>query len=65
MAKSGQYTVGQWMDVWFENHAKIKVRPSSHATYKGYIENHIKPYIGSILLDKLTTFRCKDSTKSC
>ena len=25
--KSGQYTVGTWMDTWFENVAKIKVRP--------------------------------------
>ena len=26
--KVGQYTVGTWMDTWFENAAKIKVRPS-------------------------------------
>ena len=55
VVKAGQYTVGQWMDVWFENYAKIKVRPSSHKTYKGYIENHIKPNIGRIPLSKLTT----------
>ena len=54
-SKTGQYTVGQWMDVWYENYAKVKVRPSSHQTYKGYIENHIKPNIGDILLEKLTT----------
>ena len=53
--KSAQYTVGEWMDVWFENYAAIKVRPSSHQTYKGYIEHHIKPHIGSIPLNKLTT----------
>ena len=53
--KSGQYTVGTWMDTWFENVAKIKVRPSSHQTYKGYIDNHIKPNIGNIPLEKLTT----------
>ena len=41
--KAEQYTVGQWMDVWFENCAKIKVRPSSHKTYRGYIDNHTKP----------------------
>ena len=52
--KSGQYTVGTWMDTWFENVAKIKVRPSSHQTYKGYIDNHIKPSIGNIPLEKLT-----------
>ena len=53
--KTGQYTVGTWMDAWYENVAKIKVRPSSHQTYKGYIDNHIKPNIGNIPLEKLTT----------
>ena len=53
--KSGQYTVSTWIDTWFENVAKIKVRPSSHQTYKGYIDNHIKPNIGNIPLEKLTT----------
>lgn len=53
--KAEKYTVGQWMDVWFENYAKIKVRPSSHQTYRGYIDNHIKPNIGKIPLGKLTT----------
>lgn len=55
VARSGQYTVGQWLDIWFENYAKVKVRPSSHDTYRSYIENHIKPYIGSIPLNKLTS----------
>ena len=53
--KAAQSTVGQWMDVWFENYAKIKVRPTSHQTYRGYIDNHIKPNIGKIQLGKLTT----------
>ena len=52
--KSKQYTVGEWMDIWFENYAKVKVRPSSHQTYRGYIDNHIKPNIGKILLEKLS-----------
>ncbi len=55
IVKAGQYTLGQWMDVWFENYAKLKVRPSSHQTYKGYINNHIKPYVGNIPLSKLTS----------
>ena len=54
-AKAGQYTVGQWMEVWFEHYAKVKVRPSSHQTYRGYIDNHIKPNIGKIPLEKLTS----------
>ena len=55
ITKAESYTVGQWMDVWYEYYAKIKVRPSSHKTYEGYIKNHIKPSIGSIPLTKLTT----------
>ena len=53
--KAKKYTVGEWMDVWFENYAKVKVRPSSHQTYRGYIDNHIKPNIGKISLSKLTS----------
>ena len=53
--RAEQYTVGQWMDVWFENCAKIKVRPSSHKTYRGYIDNHTKPNIGKIPLGKLSS----------
>ena len=53
--RAEQYNVGQWMDVWFENCAKIKVRPSSHKTYQGYIDNHIKPNIGKIPLSKLSS----------
>ena len=53
--KVGRYTVGQWMDVWFENYARVKVRPSSHQTYRGYIDNHIKTNIGKIPLEKLTS----------
>ena len=54
-AKAGRYTVGQWMEEWFEHYAKVKVRPSSHQTYRGYIDNHIKPSIGKIRLEKLTS----------
>ncbi len=53
--KVGKYTVGEWMEVWFEDYAKIKVRPSSHQTYRGYIDNHIGPNIGDIPLEKLTS----------
>ena len=55
IVKAGQYTLGQWMELWFEHYARLKVRPSSHQTYRGYIDNHIKPYVGSIPLNKLTS----------
>ena len=55
ITKAGKYTVGEWMEVWFQDYAKIKVRPSSHQTYHGYIHNHIHPNIGDIPLEKLTS----------
>ena len=55
VAKAGQYTVGSWLEVWYESYAKIKMRPSSYLTYRGYIDNHIKPNIGNIPLGGLTT----------
>ena len=55
VTKAGKYTVGEWMEVWFQDYAKIKVRPSSHQTYQGYIHNHIRPNIGDVPLEKLTS----------
>ena len=37
-----------------ENYAKLQVRPSSHKTYQGFIEIHIKPSLGDLPLEKLT-----------
>ena len=49
------YTVGQWLDTWMENYAKLQVRASSYKTYQGFIDNHIKPTLENVLLEKLTT----------
>lgn len=35
-SKTGKYTLGQWMDIWYENYATVKVRPSSHQTYRQF-----------------------------
>ena len=55
VTRTGKYTVEAWMDEWFENVAKLKVRPSSHQTYRGYIDHHIAPNIGNIPLERLST----------
>ena len=65
VTKAGKYTVGVWMDEWFENYAKVKVRPSSHQTYRGYIDNHIKPTSGSCRWQNLPLWSCRSSTRSC
>lgn len=59
----GKYIVGAWMDKWFKNYAKIKVRSSSHHAYQGYIDNHIKPDIGEVPLEKLTSLELQKVCK--
>ena len=49
------YTVGTWLEVWMENYAKVKLRPSTFKTSQGFLKNHIKPQIGSIPLAGLTS----------
>ena len=49
------YTVGSWLEVWMENYAKVKLRPSTFKTSQGFLENHIKPQIGGIPLAELTS----------
>ena len=63
VTKAGKYTVGTWMDEWFENYAKIKARPSPHQTYRGYINNHIKSNIGKVPLEKLTSLELQKFCK--
>ena len=49
------YTVGSWLEVWMENYARVKLRPSTFKTSQGFLKNHIKPQIGSIQLADLTS----------
>ena len=49
------YTVGTWLEIWLENYAKIKLRPSTFKTSQGFLKNHIKPQLGNIPLADLTS----------
>ena len=53
--RAKNYTVGSWLEVWMENYAKIKLRPSTFKTSQGFLKNHIKPQIGSIPLADCTS----------
>lgn len=48
-------TLGEWLDEWIEDYVKYNVQESTLQVYLGHIENHIKPYIGNIPLEKLST----------
>ena len=57
ITKRRDYTVGEWVQIWYENYAKPSVRASTAAYYKNYIDQHIVPRIGDIKLAALTTLQ--------
>lgn len=57
ISKSGTYTVAEWTRTWYEVYAEARIRPNTKEYYTNYIENHIIPSLGKIMLDKLTTIQ--------
>lgn len=55
VARAGSYTVEAWLNTWYELYAKPNIRETTQRSYRGIIDLHIVPYIGSIMLPKLTT----------
>lgn len=55
--RTGQYTTGEWVRLWFETYSKPALREQTVNYYNNYIEKHIIPSIGSIKLNKLTTMQ--------
>ena len=46
---------GDWIEYWYENHAKPKIRLTTRAGYEDRIRLHIIPELGNIPLNKLTS----------
>lgn len=47
-------TLGQWLDIWTEEYLG-NVKESTAAAYQSSIKTHIKPRLGAVRLDALTT----------
>jgi len=50
----GKQIVKEYLDEWVENHGKANLHPSTFASYKGHITNHILPHIGHVQLNQLS-----------
>jgi len=51
---NSKQTVKEYMETWVEVHGKANLRPSTFASYKGYIRNYIVPAFGQVQLKQLT-----------
>ena len=45
---------GEWLDFWYQNDSKPKLRPTTRLNYEGWIYNHLIPSLGDIQLNRLT-----------
>jgi len=52
-------TLGEWLDEWLEDYVRYNVQESTLQTYIGHIEHHIKPYIGHLNLETMSTREVK------
>ena len=52
--RADEYTLGTWLQTWYELYAKPHLRFSTAEYYRRGIELHITPRIGDIPLNKLT-----------
>lgn len=48
-------TFGEWMDFWYQNYSKPKLRPTTQMGYENAIYKHIIPSLGDIPLTELNT----------
>ncbi len=55
VSRSGEYTVAEWLRLWFELYAKPNIRPSTAGYYRRAMEEYTIPRIGATKLNKLTS----------
>lgn len=53
-AAQRKLTVQEYMTEWLDRHDSANLRPSTYASYKSHMKNHIFPCIGSVFLSQLT-----------
>ena len=55
VSRSGEYTVAEWLRLWFKLYAKPNIRPSTADYYRRAMEEYTIPRIGTTKLNKLTS----------
>ena len=48
-------TFGEWLDYWYQNYSKPKLRPTTQMGYENAVYKHIIPALGAVPLSELST----------
>lgn len=54
-SQAGGTTLSEWLDQWLELYARPTVKLSTYCSYEVYIRGHIRPQIGGLYLNTVTT----------
>jgi integrase len=54
VGKADDYTVGRWVETWYELYSRPNIRESTQRYYRRFIDRHILPMLGDVKLTKLT-----------
>ena len=54
VGRAEDYTVGKWVETWYEIYSKPYIRENTQKYYRRFIDRHVLPMIGDIKLTKLT-----------
>ena len=55
VVRTDEYTVAEWLRLWYDLYAEPNVRPTTAASYRRSIELYVIPRIGDIKLNRLTS----------
>jgi integrase len=53
LSDAASLTLGEYLQRWLENTAKVKVRPTTYQRYEQLVRLHVIPHLGSVKLAKL------------
>lgn len=63
IVRSDEYTVTEWLRLWYELYAKPNIRPTTADSYHRGIESHVIPRIGEIKLKSSPVGTYRNSTR--
>lgn len=57
LVEKKSYTVGEWLDLWYEIYSKPNLRKSTQIQYKYFLKDIVSPRIGDLPIEQLTGLR--------
>jgi integrase len=56
LTDAGKFTVADYLTLWLDQTARVKVAAATYDRYKLIVDRQLKPHLGALRLNKLTTF---------